>query len=176
MRQTPTPTIVLETARLVLRCFQPGDLEALYALYRDPQMRRFFPEGTLTRAQTQEEIDGFREGHPDDARLGLWAAETRDEGAFVGRCGLLPWVIEGRQEIELAYLIDRRRWGEGLATEAAQGILRYAREQLGLQRVICLIMHGNTASVRVAEKLGMRYERDMLGDFGACMVYGRRLP
>lgn len=176
MTQTLKPTIVLETARLVLRRLEPGDLDALYALYRDPQMRRFFPDGTLTRTQTQEEIDWFRQGHPDDARLGLWAAVTRGEGAFVGRCGLLPWVLEGRREIELAYLIDRRRWGEGLATEAAKGLLRYAREQLGLQRLICLIMHGNTASVRVAEKVGMRYERDMLGDFGACMVYGRRLP
>lgn len=176
MAETSKQIVVVETARLVLRRFEPGDLDALYALYRDPQMRRFFPEGTLTRAQTQEEIDWFREGHPDYARLGLWAAVTREDGAFVGRCGLLPWVIEGRQEIELAYLIDRRRWGEGLATEAAQSILRYAREQLGLQRVICLIMHGNTASVRVAEKVGMRYERDIVGDFGACMIYGRRLP
>lgn len=167
--------IVLETPRLILRHFESGDLDPLFALYRDPQMRRYFPEGTRTRAETEEELEWFRDGHPDDSRLGLWATVERSTGSFLGRCGLLPWTIDGQSEVELAFLIDKARWGEGFATEAALGIVDHARQILRLERLICLIMHGNDASVRVAEKAGMRHERDHAGEFGPCLVYSQSL-
>lgn len=167
--------VVLETPRLVLRRFEPSDLGPLFALYRDPQMRRFFPDGTRTLAETEEEMEWFRNGHPDDPRLGLWATEERGTGAFLGRCGLLPWTIDGRLEVELAFLIDKTRWGEGFATEAAFGIVEHARQELRLSRLICLIMHGNDASVRVAEKAGMAYERAHADESGPCLIYSQSL-
>ena len=152
-----------------------GDLDALYRLYRDPQIRAHFPEGTRTLAETQEEIEWFLHGHPDQPRLGLWAVIEQSTGAFLGRCGLLPWTIEGQREVELAYLIDKSRWGEGLATEAARGIVQHARDELGLKRLICLIMPGNTASAAVANKVGMVFEREFTGEFGLCHIYSRAL-
>lgn len=162
---------ILRTERLLLRHLEPGDLDDLYALYRDPEIRRFFPEGTLTLTETREEIEFFVNGHPKNSALGLWATIEQETGAFVGRCGLLPWTIDGTDEVELAFLIAKDRWGEGLATEAARGIVGYAREQLGLRRLICLIMHGNNASVRVAEKAGMRFEREHTDEYGPCLIY-----
>lgn len=162
---------VLRTERLLLRHLEPGDLDALYALYRDPEIRRYFPEGTLTREQTREELEFFLHGHPKNPALGLWATIEQATGAFVGRCGLLPWTIDGTDEVELAFLIDKDRWGEGLATEAARGIVAHAREHLGLQRLICLITHGNDASVRVAQKIGMQFEREHTDEYGPCMIY-----
>ncbi|HVL91693.1 MAG TPA: GNAT family N-acetyltransferase [Actinomycetota bacterium] len=164
---------VLETARLVFRRFEPGDLDALAALYADPEIRRFFPEGILTRAETHEEVTFFLNGHPKNQDLGLWAAIERETGAFVGRCGLLPWTIDGVEEVEVAFLIAKDRWGEGLATEAARGLVTYAHERLGLARLICLIMYGNEASVRVAEKAGFRFEREHTDEYGPCMIYAR---
>ncbi len=79
------------------------------------------------------------------------------------RCGLLPWTIEGREEVEIAYALARDFWGQGLASEAAAAILRYAFEQLNITRLICLIIPENTASARVAEKIGMTLERRVDG-------------
>src|SRR5690606_29209850 len=106
--------VILETERLILRHLEPDDVMPLFVLYRDPEMRRYFPDGTLTLEETGEEIDWFRHGHPRHPELGLWATVERSSGAFLGRCGLLPWTIDGEHEVELAYLIDKARWGEGL--------------------------------------------------------------
>jgi len=167
--------IILDTARLILRHLEPCDLDALFALYRDPDVRRYFPDGTLTLAETREELDWFRHGHPTFPALGLWATVERSSGAFLGRCGLLPWEIDGKQEVELAYLIDKTRWGEGLATEAALAIVNYAQRQLKLDRLICLIMPGNVASTTVAEKVGMTFNREYTGEFGSCLIYSKSL-
>jgi ribosomal-protein-alanine N-acetyltransferase len=167
--------IVLQTERLTLRRFVPGDLPALSALYADPEMRRYFPDGTLSADETLRELEWFQHGHPEHPQLGLWATIERSTGLFMGRCGLLPWTIDSQREVELAFLIDKRRWGEGFATEAAAGIVRYARDRLDLNRLICLIMPGNAASVRVAQKAGLRFERDYADELGACEIWSRRL-
>ena len=167
--------VILETKRLTLRHLEMGDLDSLYRLYRDPQIRAHFPEGTRTLAETKEELEWFLQGHHTPAELGLWATIERDTGAFLGRCGLLPWTIDGQSEVELAYLIDKARWGEGLATEAARGIVQYARTELHLKRLICLIMPGNAASAAVARKVGMALEREHTGEFGLCHIYSRAL-
>ena len=166
---------VLETERLSLRHFEAEDLEALFALYRDPEIRRYFPDGTRTLAETKEELEWHQHGHPRHPELGLWATVERSSGTLLGRCGLLPWTIDDVAEVELAFLIDKARWGEGFATEAALAICRYAQERLRLHRLICLVMHGNAASVRVAEKAGMAYEREYTDEFGPCMIYSRSL-
>ena len=168
--------VVLETKRLILRHLEMGDLDALYRLYRDPQIRAHFPEGTLTLEETREELEWFLQGQHTPPELGLWATVERDTGAFLGRCGLLPWIIDGQSEVELAYLIDKSRWGEGLATEAARGIIEHARTELHLKRLICLIMPGNAASAAVATKVGMAFEREYTGEFGLCHIYTRVLP
>jgi ribosomal-protein-alanine N-acetyltransferase len=164
---------ILETTRLLLRHLEPGDLEPLYALYRDPQVRRYFPEGTLTYEETREELEWFLNGHPRHPELGLWATIHKPTGRFIGRCGLLPWTIDGQPEVEVAYLIDPAYWGQGLGTEAAQGVLDYAVATLGLSRLICLIDPGNAASIRVAEKIGMRFEREGRDDKGPFLLYSR---
>jgi RimJ/RimL family protein N-acetyltransferase len=169
------PMVILETDRLILRHLKTDDLDALYRLYSDPQIRAHFPDGTRTFAETREELEWFLRGHPDRPELGLWATIERSSGAFLGRCGLLPWTIDGQSEVEVAYLIDKSRWGEGLATEAARGIVQYSRDVLGLKRLICLIMPGNAASAAVAGKMGMTFEREYTAEFGLCHVYSRRL-
>jgi ribosomal-protein-alanine N-acetyltransferase len=167
--------VILETKRLTLRHLELGDLDALYRMYCDPQIRAHFPDGTRTFAETKEELEWFLRGHPNRPELGLWATVERRTGALLGRCGLLPWTIDGRSEVELAYLIDRSRWGEGLATEAARGIIQYARDELSLNRLICLIMPGNAASAAVATKVGMAFEREHTEKFGLCHIYSLAL-
>jgi RimJ/RimL family protein N-acetyltransferase len=166
---------VLETERLLLRHFEPADLEPLYALYRDPEIRRYYPDGTRTLEETKEELEAFLHGHRKRPVLGLWATVEKSSGAFLGRCGLLPWSIDGQPEVELAYLIDKARWGEGFGTEASLAIVEHARNVLGLERLICLITPGNAPSAAIATRVGMRFEREYVDEYGPCHIYSRSL-
>lgn len=161
-----TYKVILETDRLILRRLVLEDLDELYALYRDPEIRRYFPDGTKTRDETQEELEWFMHGHPEHPELGLWATVHKETGKFIGRCGLLPWEIDGRLETEIAYLLDKSFWHQGLATEAARGILKYAFEQLQVSRLICLMDPENIASQKVAARIGMTLERRVDGIAG----------
>ena len=154
---------ILETDRLILRHLLPDDLDRLFTLYSDPEIRRYFPEGTLTYEETKEELEWFLNGHPKHSELGLWATIHKESNQFIGRCGLLPWTIEGRYEVEVAYMIAKEYWRQGLGTEAAGAILQYGFGQLGLSRLICMIDPSNSASRRVAEKIGMTLEKEIDG-------------
>ncbi len=167
---------ILETKRLLLRHMEMGDLDALFLLYSDPEMRQYFPDGTLTYDETKEELEWFLNGHPKHPELGLWATIHKETNQFVGRCGLLPWTIDGRYEVEVAYMIDKTYWRQGLGAEAAQAILEYGFNQLGLTRLICLIDHDNVASVRVAEKIGMIFEKEGRDELGPFLLYARNRP
>ena len=158
--------IVLETPRLLLRHPHMDDLPALFALYQDPEIRRYFPEGVLSYEDTREELEWYLNGHPQYPQLGLWATVHKESGKFIGRCGLLPWEIDGKLEIEIAYLLDKSFWHQGLATEAANGILKYAFESLKLTRLICLTDPANIPSQKVAQRIGMNLERQVDGIAG----------
>jgi ribosomal-protein-alanine N-acetyltransferase len=168
--------IILNTQRLWLRHLEPDDLEPLYALYRDPEIRKFYPDGTRTREEIKAELEWFLHGHPRHPQLGLWATVERTTGEFLGRCGLLPWHIQGRDEVELAFMIKKERWREGLASEAALGIIRHAQDVLDLRRLVCLVTPGNTASVGVAQKVGLSFEREFTDEWGPCHLYAMSLP
>ena len=175
-RALPSPPMfVVETPRLLLRHLSLDDLDALAPMYADPDIRRGYPDGTRTREQTAAEIAWFEHGHPQHPELGLWATIDRASGTVIGRCGLLPWVLDGRFEVEVAYLLGKPWWGRGLATEAAKGIVQHAQQSLGLERLVCLVMPGNEPSVRVAQRIGMRFERHFVDEHGPADLYAMAL-
>lgn len=163
--------IILETPRLILRRQLLTDLDDLWALYSDPEITKFIPDAPRTRQEAQEELEWHMHGHPKNPKLGLWATIHKPTGKFIGRCGLLPWTIDGANEIEVAYTIARAYWGQGLATEAAQAIREHAFDNLNLARLICLIDSENGASQRVAEKIGMSFEQESRDEYGPFLVY-----
>ncbi len=162
---------ILETQRLILRRQVPEDLDSLFALYGDPDVTRYIPDAPRTRQEASEELEWFRNGHPKYPQLGLWATIHKATNRFIGRCGLLPWTIDQREEVEVAYLLAKDYWRQGLGTEVAQAIARYAFDQLHLTRLICLIDPENQASIRVASKIGMVFEKEFEDRFGRCLVY-----
>jgi len=159
-------TIILETPRLLLRHLILDDIDPLYALYRDPEIRKYFPDGVLNYEDTKEELEWHMNGIPNYPHLGLWATIHKETGKFIGRCGLLPWEIDNILEIEIAYLLDKSFWHQGLATEAARGIMKYGFENLNLSRLICLMDPDNIGSRKVAERVGMKLERKVDGIAG----------
>jgi RimJ/RimL family protein N-acetyltransferase len=164
---------ILETPRLVLRHQVLEDLDDLFAIYSDPDVIRYIPDAPRSYAETREELEWHMHGHPRHPELGLWATIHKETGKFIGRCGLLPWTLDGRDEVEVAYLLSKAYWGQGLATEAAQAIASYAFEKLQLARLVCLVVPGNEASASVAKKLGMSLEKEMEDELGPFLLYSR---
>ena len=114
--------IVAETERLILRPLTRDDLDAYAALNADAEVARYLGSGrTRTRDETLAEID-FVFGAYDEHGYGLWATVKRDDGTFLGRCGLLNWRLDDCDEVEVAYALLREHWGHGYATEAAQAV------------------------------------------------------
>jgi len=167
---------ILETERMIFRRLEPGDLAALAALYADAELRRYFPEGTLTREETREELAWFLNGHPRHPELGLWAAIHKKNGQFIGRCGLLPWTIDGVDEVEIAYLIAKPWQRRGLGSEAARALVRHGFETLGLKRLIALIDPEHTASIRTAESAGLRFWKEAEMEGVRSAVYALERP
>jgi ribosomal-protein-alanine N-acetyltransferase len=164
-------TIILETDRLILRHQTPTDLNDLWALYQDSEITRYIPDAPRSREEAREELEWHMNGHPKYPELGLWATIYKGNKKFIGRCGLLPWTIDGQHEVEVAYTIAREYWGQGLATEAAQAILNYGFGKLNLSRLICLIDPQNIASQKVAQKIGMTFEKEASDELGLFWVY-----
>ncbi len=129
------------------------------ALYVDQDTRRYFPDGVLSREQTKEELDWFLRDAPGKDVLGLRAIIHRTSGGFIGRGGLLSWTIDGREEIETAYLIAKPFWRQGLGSEFLAALVQHAFAELSIARLIALIDPRNIASIRTAEKIGYRFER-----------------
>lgn len=167
---------ILETPRLILRHQLLDDLDSLFALYCDPDIIKYIPDAPRSLDETREELEWHMHGHPKHPELGLWATIHKQTNQFIGRCGLLPWAIDGRNEVEVAYTISQAFWGQGLGTEAAQAILDYGFEKLQLSRLICLIDKENLASIKVAEKIGMSFEKEAQNEMGPFLVYSRNKP
>src|SRR5205814_6421093 len=124
------PVIVprVTTDRLLLRGFEPRDLDPYATMVADPEFTRYLGDGQpLDRVGAWRQIALFA-GQWSLRGFGLWAVEERDTGALVGRIGC--WEPEGWPGFEIGYGLARPFWGRGYATEGAQAALRYAREIL----------------------------------------------
>ena len=155
----------LTTERLLLRLPRLEDAAAAAEHLTDAEVMRFIgiggetvaPEACADVVQTwldRWEANGF----------GQFAVERREDGLFLGRVGLLVWDRQGwcqstlrdaaEPETELAWTLARRHWGRGYATEAALAVRDWAFGELRLERLVSIVHVENTASARVAEKLG----------------------
>jgi RimJ/RimL family protein N-acetyltransferase len=163
-RQTPSPGAglavpVLRTARLVLRPFRDGDLDAIAAMGADPEVMRYLGDGrTLDREDAWRQM-AMLAGHWAFRGFGMWVLEEAATGTVVGRTGL--HYPEGWPEREVGWALARQHWGQGYATEAARAALDHAFGTLGWDRAVSLIHPDNVRSIRVAERLGERFEREV---------------
>ncbi len=148
---------VLTTRRLILREMTGTDLDDLAELLGDPTVMRFYPR-PKTRAEAGDWLAWNRRLYHDHG-FGLWAVTLRDTGEFAGDCGLTIQQVDGAAEIEVGYHIRAQLQGNGYATEAAAAARDFARDTLGLRRLIAIIDPDNTPSQRVAAKIGLRPEK-----------------
>jgi RimJ/RimL family protein N-acetyltransferase len=156
---------VIETERLLLRKPRAEDADDLVAAYSDAETMRYIGDGsTATLADVEAVIPRWLDRW-DDWGIGFFALERTEDSRVVGRAGFLRWDPEtwevGGSETEIGWTLAREHWGHGYATEAALALRDWAFDERGLTRLISLIQRGNLRSIRVAEKLGERYERDV---------------
>jgi RimJ/RimL family protein N-acetyltransferase len=146
------------TARLAFREMTSHDLDDMAALLSDPDVMRYYPH-PKSREEASAWIAWSQRLYHEHG-VGLWLLTLRDTGEFVGDCGLTPQQVDGSNEIEVGYHVRTAFQGRGLATEAAAACRDYARDVLGVDRLIAIIDPRNRPSQRVAEKLGLVVERN----------------
>jgi len=150
---------VIETRRLYLRRLEEGDAARLLEIYQEPGLLDYFSVGP---PETIEDARAAIRRHMlryEEWGFGLWATVLRETNEIIGRCGLILQNMEWGQEVEVAYIISRAQWGQGLASEAARAIRDYGFEHLKQERLVCLIHVDNERSRRVARAIGMSPER-----------------
>jgi RimJ/RimL family protein N-acetyltransferase len=163
----------LETERLILRKPEMDDLDGYAELWADPEVVRYLSGATLPRDQVPKAIERML-GQWERHGVGLFSVVRKEDERLVGRVGYLLWdperwvsamheQLDGDLELEIGWTIVRSLWGNGYATEAALACRDHALGELGRERVISLIAPENTASIRVAEKIGETLERRDVG-------------
>lgn len=154
--------IVVETERLILRNFHLFDGEAMDRIFGDVQVMLFGP-GIQTKAWVRNWLHDCQENYYQKLGFGPWAVVNKALGEVIGYCGLFHFPdLAGQPEIEIGYRLARSFWGHGYATEAVLAVRDYGFNVLCLSRLVAMIDPQNVASIRVAEKAGMQYEKEVM--------------
>jgi ribosomal-protein-alanine N-acetyltransferase len=160
---------ILETERLYLREFEPGDLDALARIYSDIDVMRYIGRGeTFSRGQTEKSITSWK-GYSQKHGFTNWAVIRKDGDFLIGKCGF-SWLPDD-SDIEVSYLLAKHSWGFGYAAEIAAAALEYGFSKLGLERIAAIVYPDNIASIRVLEKLGMKYEHEAFFHGAKLLLY-----
>jgi ribosomal-protein-alanine N-acetyltransferase len=144
----------LHTERLLFRPFRPEDEEDLFRLWNDPQVRRYLWDDQPVARQVVREQISLSQGDFRERGFGMFALFLAEQpGALSGFCGLRR--IDAGKELEVLYGLLPGFWKRGLATEAAQAVLRFGFEHLGLEEILAGADFDNAASIGCMQRLGM---------------------
>ena len=167
----------IETERLLLRKLRMEDAEDMFEYGQDREIafRGLWPPLQSleeSRADLAEALEGYAGGSAIS-----WAIEHKADRKMIGRIGLGPY-SRMNHRAEIGYAMNRNYWGQGLATEAVRGVLRFAFREMSLNRVQAIVLPDNIGSMRVLEKAGMQREgllrkyQYVLGDYWDVYMYG----
>ena len=147
----------IETERLLLKDFEPGDFEAFYATSNDPEYRQYYAEHETSRAFWGDIFDRILSSSEAPKRTKYQLAVCLPNGELIGTCGVRIEVVE-HQQASFGCAIARPYWGRGYAYEASRRIIGYGFDSLPVQRVYAETISENTRARALAERLGMRLE------------------
>jgi hypothetical protein len=149
----------LITGRLTLRHFHGADAEPMHRVFGDAEVMRF-GDGIQTIDWVRDWLCTCLERYYPTRGFGPYAVVEKRSQAVIGYCCLFAFPdLDGQPEVEIGYRLARSAWGQGYASEAAGAVRDYALGTLGIQRLVAMIDPSNVASIRVAEKIGMHYEK-----------------
>ncbi len=152
---------LLETKRLIIRPWEPRDRAEFSVMARDPEVMRFVHRG---EPYSEEEIDGFlarQAGNLASSGVCMGAMVEKKTKRVIGVAGTQP--LGRTPDFEIGWWLVRDQWGHGYATEAGAAAMKHVFETLDKPRAVAIIDPGNDASVAVAKRLGMTYDRRYTG-------------
>ncbi len=150
----------LETARLQLRELTQGDFVDLAQILLDRDVMTAY-EHDFSAEEVQNWLDRQLRRYRQDG-FGLWAVVLKSSGEMIGQAGLTLQPCEGSRVLEVGYLLKKRFWHQGYAREAAAACKSYAFQVLGRDTVHAIIKADNFASMRVAQAIGMKKEKEFI--------------
>ena len=159
----------METERLVLRRYAEQDKEDFINLFTDAAVMKYVGDGVLTEARAEAFWQKlFEKLYPQG--FNIWAIFTKEDLHYVGHAGIYPRPMR-KEDWEFVYFLNRNSWGKGYATEIARRIIEYGIEELNLPVVYATVDEVHSASIRVLEKAGMKFERYEFDDDGRFSVF-----
>ena len=149
---------VLETERLILRQMTTGDAEFILGLLNEPS---FIQNIGDRKVRTTEEacsyiLDGPVRSYEKNG-FGLYLIVLKESHESIGMCGLIK--RDGLEDVDIGYALLPKFWSKGYAVEAAGAAKEYAKNVIGLKRMVAIVDPANESSIRVLEKIGLRYEK-----------------
>jgi [ribosomal protein S5]-alanine N-acetyltransferase len=153
-----TQQVILETDRLRFATWRKEDWKEFQKIATDPMVVRYLGTGEPWPDERVQEFVSRQCENWERHRICLWKLLPKDSETLIGICGLqhLP---EG-PGVEIGWWLAPSHWGKGLATEAARQALAYGFEVSNLERIVAIAQAANRDSLRVMEKIGMRFERE----------------
>ena len=154
--RSPLGPVILETPRLIVRRWLPDDVERMRPLATDPRVLRYIGDG---RPWSDDRLRRFVRGGIEQAKSRgwvLWPLVHKADELMIGFCGFDAGFPP---DVEIGWRLLPEYWGRGLATEAARAVLDYGFRTFHFPRVISVAQPANVASVRIMEKLGLRFDR-----------------
>lgn len=169
-RESGLPVEIARTERLLIREMTVEDLDALYAIYDDEQVRRFVKGLHPDRGVEEEHTRAYIKYMYGLYQFGMWVLEDRKTGELIGKAGFGIADYRGESELDLGYLIVAKRRGQGYAREACLAILEYGREILGFSKVSAYVHSDNQDSQHLIRRLGF-LEQGMVESGGEQLLY-----
>jgi RimJ/RimL family protein N-acetyltransferase len=168
--------VIAQTERLILRHFHIVDGEAMDRVFGDAEVMKH-GDGAHPPEWVRKWLRGCLEDYYQKWGFGLWAVVDKNTRNTMGFCGLSRFNdVGGQPETEIGYRLARQYWGNGFATEAARAVRDHGFQTLGLNRLISIIDAKNAASINVAEKIGMRFEKEVIFQGFPDCVYAMARP
>jgi RimJ/RimL family protein N-acetyltransferase len=149
---------ILETERLILRELKNGDAEFILKLLNEPSfVRNIGDKGVRTEVDALHYIQTVPIASYERFGFGLYLVELKDPGVSIGICGLIK--RDSLENVDIGFAFLPSFWSKGYAFEAASAVMVYGRDILGISRIVAITSPDNSESIRVLEKLGLRFER-----------------
>lgn len=149
---------MLEIERLILRRLSEEDAKFILQLLNEPSfVRNIGDKGVRTTADALQYIRAGPIASYERFGFGLYLVALKETGVSIGLCGLIK--REALADVDVGFAFLPAFWLKGYASEAASGVMAYGREVLGISRIVAITSPDNGGSIRVLEKLGLRFER-----------------
>ena len=162
--------LIIETERLLIRPFCEQDIAPSYTMNLDPDVSRYTGDGgVVSKKEIERRIIENVFGDYKKYGFGRLAVELKSENKFIGFTGLK--YLKEMDEVDLGYRFMKAYWGKGFATESGQACVQLGFNQLGLKRMIAMVLPENRDSIRVLEKLNFNYENDITEDNQLAKLY-----